>query len=349
MLKEVQARSGSAADTKLQTNEGGSTRILIHHSRDTEQKQWAETQKMALAGVARVFQERRAMLCNLDGFVRAWTCLLDVIYNCALYPIPEVSLAALMSFQVVVHDENFVYRNRESWRHAWQTWLAIGRQCLQEGDNRTQMYLKELVKVFRSMYCSLVDFSGDDLHALAVVLRAILSCPIDRDSSIFLTMSSRTPVPSPLQRACLEAIEDIYVSDFSGDSLVLSKQGQELAPRIIVILLEFSLFASRPGKRKDVGVLAADELNCTVAFGERAMRMACTLYLETKKDAAVIESFVLDRILKVGDVCIVCIDILRLLKLCVSVRACPIEAEVRVSCADDVAAGCGRVTASREV
>jgi hypothetical protein len=299
MLKEVQARSGSAADTKLQGSDGGTTRLLIHHSRDTEQKQWAETQKMALAGVARVFHERREMLCGLDGFQRAWTCLLDVIYNCALYPIPEVSQTALKSFQAVVDDEDAVCRSRELWRHAWQTWLAVGRQCLQEGEQRTQSYLTELVKVFRMMYKSLDVFSGDDLDALAGVLRAIVSLPIDRDSSLFLTPSSTAPVPSPLQRTCLETVESIYSAEGSGESLVLTERGRELAPRIISILLEFSLFASHPPASMVGGsAIAMDELRCTVAFGERAMRMAASLYIETRRDPAIIESFVLYRMLK---------------------------------------------------
>lgn len=300
MLKEVQARSGSATDTKLQTNDGGATRILIHHSRDTEQKQWAETQKMALAGVARVFQERRTILCDLEGFQRAWTCLLDVIYNCALCPLPEVSLAALKSFQAVVDDEDSVCRIAECWRHAWQIWLAIGRQSSREGEEHTQSYLTELVKVFRMMYSSLDVFSSDDLDGLSGVLRAIVSVPIDRDSNLFLTSSATAPVPSPLQRTCLETIEEIYRCSSPGDSLVLTERGRLLAPRIISVLLEFSLFASRPPRAMASGdVLEADELSCTVAFGERAMRMSSSLYIETMRDRALIESFVLDRILKV--------------------------------------------------
>ena len=301
MLKEVQARSGSAADTKLQGSDGGTTRLLIHHSRDTEQKQWAETQKMALAGVARVFRERRAILCGLDGFQRAWTCLLDVIYHCALYPIPEVSQAALKSFQAVVDDEDTVCRSTELWRHAWQTWLAIGRRCLQEGEQHTQSYLTELVKVFRMMYRSLDVFNSDDLDALAGVLRAIVSLPIDRDSSLFLTPSSTAPVPSPLQRTCLETVENIYCAGGHRESLVLTDRGRELAPRIISVLLEFSLLASRPpASMAGGGVIATDELRCTVAFGERAMRMAASLYIETRRERAMIESFLLDRMLKVG-------------------------------------------------
>jgi hypothetical protein len=153
------------------------------------------------------------------------------------------------------------------------------------------------------MYKSLDVFSGDDLDALAGVLRAIVSLPIDRDSSLFLTPSSTAPVPSPLQRTCLETVESIYSAEGSGESLVLTERGRELAPRIISILLEFSLFASHPPASMVGGsAIAMDELRCTVAFGERAMRMAASLYIETRRDPAIIESFVLYRMLKVGTI-----------------------------------------------
>lgn len=79
--------------------------ILIHHSRNTAQKQWAETQVLTLSGIARVFNTKRHMLQNLGDFNRAWSLLLEFIENAALSKSNEVSLAALKSFQEIIYNK----------------------------------------------------------------------------------------------------------------------------------------------------------------------------------------------------------------------------------------------------
>ena len=81
-------------------------KILIHHSRDTAEKQWAETRVLTMNGVARVFNTRRQTLAALDEFPRAWALLLEFIESAALSTSSEVTLAALKSFQEMVHDSS---------------------------------------------------------------------------------------------------------------------------------------------------------------------------------------------------------------------------------------------------
>lgn len=50
LLDKVRSLSSSASNEKVDT----SGNILIHHSRNTAQKQWAETQVLTLSGVSRV-------------------------------------------------------------------------------------------------------------------------------------------------------------------------------------------------------------------------------------------------------------------------------------------------------
>lgn len=95
----MRSLSGAASSEKVDT--GGN--ILIHHSRNTAQKQWAETQVLALSGVARVFNTKRALLLSLGDFPRAWSLLLEFIEHAALNRNDEVSLAALKAFQVSCH------------------------------------------------------------------------------------------------------------------------------------------------------------------------------------------------------------------------------------------------------
>uniref|UniRef100_A0A182JBS9 Protein MON2 homolog n=1 Tax=Anopheles atroparvus TaxID=41427 RepID=A0A182JBS9_ANOAO len=151
LLDKVRALSSCASNEKVDT----SGNILIHHSRNTAQKQWAETQVLTLSGVSRVFNNKRALLQLLGDFPRAWALLLEFIENSALSKSNEVSLAALKSFQEILYnrpvppaassaasgsasgDETNGGSTRRTdgqssdadiWNVAWRVWLNIGAE-----------------------------------------------------------------------------------------------------------------------------------------------------------------------------------------------------------------------------
>ncbi|XP_078075818.1 protein MON2 homolog isoform X1 [Mustelus asterias] len=99
LLGRVRESSTTADKEKI---ESGGGNILIHHSRDTAEKQWAETWVLTLAGVARIFNTRRYLLQSLGDFSKAWDVLLDHIQSAALSKNSEVSLAALKSCQEIL-------------------------------------------------------------------------------------------------------------------------------------------------------------------------------------------------------------------------------------------------------
>uniref|UniRef100_A0A672I041 Protein MON2 homolog n=1 Tax=Salarias fasciatus TaxID=181472 RepID=A0A672I041_SALFA len=99
LLDCVRTSSTTADKEKI---ESGGGNILIHHSRDTAEKQWAETWVLTLAGVARIFNTRRYLLQQLSDFFEAWEVLLNHIQSAALSKNNEVSLAALKSFQEIL-------------------------------------------------------------------------------------------------------------------------------------------------------------------------------------------------------------------------------------------------------
>uniref|UniRef100_A0A4W5RRL0 Protein MON2 homolog n=1 Tax=Hucho hucho TaxID=62062 RepID=A0A4W5RRL0_9TELE len=99
-LLDCVRKSSTTADKEKIESGGGN--ILIHHSRDTAEKQWAETWVLTLAGVARIFNTRRYLLQKLGDFFKAWEVLLDHIQSAALSKNNEVSLAALKSFQEIL-------------------------------------------------------------------------------------------------------------------------------------------------------------------------------------------------------------------------------------------------------
>lgn len=52
--------------------------MLVHHSRNSEQKQWDETLVLALAGAGKVLRSYLPLLSGLDVWGRAWEELMQV-------------------------------------------------------------------------------------------------------------------------------------------------------------------------------------------------------------------------------------------------------------------------------
>ncbi|XP_050555397.1 protein MON2 homolog isoform X2 [Spodoptera frugiperda] len=126
MLEQVQKQSNIASSEKVDTGD----HILIHHTRNTAQKQWAETQVLTLSGVARVFHSRFQLLTTVGDFTRSWTALLDYITDFALRRSHEVSVGALKSFQEVVSAAGRATDVEPAlmarvWAAAWAAWTNI--------------------------------------------------------------------------------------------------------------------------------------------------------------------------------------------------------------------------------
>lgn len=76
MIDRVVALTSSASTDKIVESAaadgggtGGSGEMLIHHSRDTEYKQWTETQTQTLGAVVKIFCAQRAVLCKLGEWL----------------------------------------------------------------------------------------------------------------------------------------------------------------------------------------------------------------------------------------------------------------------------------------
>ncbi|KAF3855115.1 hypothetical protein F7725_023170 [Dissostichus mawsoni] len=113
LLGRVRTSSTTADKEKI---ESGGGNILIHHSRDTAEKQWAETR----GGTH--LQTRRYLLQQLGDFFEAWEVLLNHIQSAALSKNNEVSLAALKSFQEILQIVTPV----RDWDKAGDAFTAIG-------------------------------------------------------------------------------------------------------------------------------------------------------------------------------------------------------------------------------
>ncbi|CAG9532872.1 unnamed protein product [Cercopithifilaria johnstoni] len=152
MLDKVRALTLSASTTRTDSSALGASNILIHHSRDTESKQWAETSVQTLSGVVKIFNAQRTLLLALDDFPAIWATLLHYIEYLAASDNSEMTLAALKSFQELllgrIPSQGYEMSKRERfancaygnhvgdeppvlpehlWITSWKSWMVISR------------------------------------------------------------------------------------------------------------------------------------------------------------------------------------------------------------------------------
>ncbi|XP_055595542.1 protein MON2 homolog [Uranotaenia lowii] len=267
LLDKVRALSSCASSEKVDT----SGNILIHHSRNTAQKQWAETQVLTLSGVSRVFNTKRALLQMLGDFPRAWALLLEFIENSALSKSNEVSLAALKSFQEILYNRPQTAPVDDSekaaaaaaseeidiWNVAWRVWLNIGAEStkppsLRDGPDKEEIYipsqafLTALVQIFPALFQHIrTRFSKKDLTQLCTVLMNAVAVPVHSDSTPYIMSTISDSLLTPLHDGVLDCMELLQKEAIGG-----GKDGgsnlKQMISAIFKQLLSFSKFACVP-------------------------------------------------------------------------------------------------------
>ncbi|KAM7540809.1 hypothetical protein Aperf_G00000030202 [Anoplocephala perfoliata] len=131
LLSDVQEKCAQAPAGREGSATGGSGGggLLVHHSRDTAAKQWAETVVLTLSGVARCFVSKQSQLLALDRFPEAWERLLSNAERAVLTPNSEIAQNALSTLRILLdfNTECPADRTISIWLAFWRTWLSIGR------------------------------------------------------------------------------------------------------------------------------------------------------------------------------------------------------------------------------
>lgn len=218
MLDQVQKQSNIASSEKVDTGD----HILIHHTRNTAQKQWAETQVLTLSGVSRVFHSRFQLLTTVGDFNRSWTALLDYITDFALRRSHEVSVGALKSFQEVVSAAGRATDvqpglMKRVWAAAWAAWTNIAsaepaQPPPAEDGKPVEVYapslnfLTTLVQIFPLIFQHIrPTFTAADVTTLGSCLSHVCSTEPSAAASALDSISAAAPV-SLHALHCLEIV-----------------------------------------------------------------------------------------------------------------------------------------------
>ncbi|CAO3630367.1 unnamed protein product [Mucor hiemalis] len=258
-IKMSSIRATKISNSKMSSpnvNDRDSSGFMLHHSRDTADKQWDETKVLVLTGISSIFQDFLTDLYELDHFQRAFTLLLAHLEDSCLRSSQEVSLASIKSFRTVVTISP-EFKNPAAmidlWRRAWNTWEVIGYGISQSMDTAiliekknspllheeaelhsltlslssssvapissdfTQDTLTSYVGMFADLYALISDtFTLEDVGSLLSVLRNVL---------VYSTSPQYRPDVdhvSPLQEAVLEAVQTLDMNTPGVPPLVLA-------------------------------------------------------------------------------------------------------------------------------
>ena len=115
LLELVQLNTSTAS--RERDKHANHPNFLMHHSRDTAEKQWAETSVLTLAGVTRVFNSKSWILMKLEDreFQKMWLFLLNIIKTLAISQNSEISLSALRGFHELLGNQNYFSSSSSSY------------------------------------------------------------------------------------------------------------------------------------------------------------------------------------------------------------------------------------------
>ena len=291
LLDKVEIESGLASNEK--SDNGGT--LLIHHSRNTEHKQWSETQVLTISGVARVFVTKRSLLHTLGDFPKAWRLLLEHVEKLALSPTQEVSIAALKAFNEMVVGAGEGEEGEEEtarWGVAWRTWLSIGQRVTANSQPHddisapTQAFLAALYHIFPLLHPHIkTKLTPSDVIKLSEVTQACLGMPVQADSELGFLLTVNDGSLLPLHSSIIKCISAIEIH-------ALANNPSLVPPLFNTYLTLCQLVHTWPQGAHQCAVKGMFPEKY-ILFGERALINISRLYEKTHSYSCVLDNLLL--------------------------------------------------------
>ena len=179
---------------------------------------------------------------------------------CCEYLFPQVAVAAMTSFQVLLESSEVTVEMSSLWDKAWSHWVNISREIVINADKATppsQDFLVNLLLAFPLLYKKLTEFSEQQLNIALQLIKSAIKMPISKDTSPFLVPMTSESSMSSLQRLALICLACIITSDvvfdaspdkpgidFSSHNCLLNKTEITNSERVIALLPRPLLYES---------------------------------------------------------------------------------------------------------
>ncbi|CAG8467852.1 8909_t:CDS:10 [Cetraspora pellucida] len=336
VVKAMQQQQQSPNSEKL-TSQKEFNGFMVHHSRNTVDKQWDETKVLVLTGMSGIFKNFVPILVDLDDFKQVWGLFLSHLQDYCLHSSNEVAIAAVKSFHIIIqfpkdesHTDQLKKRILPHWQTAWIVWETIGLGIITKSDKRThnvdmdngnllpsetlefpissqftQDTLTAYVSAFGDLYNVInLDFGIDEIKRFLKVTYGVLTysnSPSYRPDYDYLT---------PLQEAVLNVIGQIdlnvsgapavVLSDFA-DYITLAFTKQywiEEAPEIQKNKKELiSTKGSKVSNKENVSFKKSFPTVTYIVFSKTAMRTVNDLFKKFVKDQGIYAEGVFKKII----------------------------------------------------
>ncbi|CAF2089408.1 unnamed protein product [Brassica napus] len=216
---------------EIGTRGGKAVHMLIHHSRNTAQKQWDETFVLVLGGIARLFRSYFPLLESLPNFWSGWESLLAFVKNSIFNGSKEVSLAAINCLQTAVVSHcvkgNLQLRYLNSVMDVYE--LVFQKSSSYTGDTATKVK-QEILHGLGELYVQSLKMFDDKMYMqlLGIVDLAIKQAIIGSEN--FETEFGHVP---PVLRHVLEILPSLGPPDhLSSLWLILLREFLDYLPRV---------------------------------------------------------------------------------------------------------------------
>ncbi|GMS96069.1 hypothetical protein PENTCL1PPCAC_18244 [Pristionchus entomophagus] len=318
MLDKVKTMTKNASKVREESD------LLVHHSRDTQAKQWTETAMQTMQGVVKIYNAQRNGLLKLDDFGAAWSQLLQYLEWGTEEENAELSLACIKCFhelllgksgaqtleinmtakggctprEELLKAEDLVPAlTPDLWLVSWYSWERMAKGLTKErptpmGKETVYLpgpsHLTTLLHIFPPLFERVKKaLKVDEMGegGIPLLLEKVVLCSTPSDCSPFVLPSAFSSL-TPTQEAAIDCIKTIYAEECQ-ESSVLSPS----LPSLIRLLLKLSSLAVQPSqvKTRIVGKDFGDWARAAVLpFAECAMRMGVEYYSASAAAAAIV-------------------------------------------------------------
>ncbi|XP_058213354.1 uncharacterized protein LOC131325232 isoform X4 [Rhododendron vialii] len=196
---------------ELGTRGGKAVHMLIHHSRNTAQKQWDETLVLVMGGIARLLRSFFPFLRSLRNFWSGWESLLLSVKSSILHGSKEVSLAAINCLQstVISHSPkgNLPMDYLKSVLEVYELVLQSSKNY---GGNAASKVKQEILHGLGELY---VQAQGMFDNGMYTRLLVVVHTAFKQDSTTNNNFEAEFGHVPPLQRTVLEILPLLHPAE----------------------------------------------------------------------------------------------------------------------------------------
>ncbi|KAK5574547.1 hypothetical protein RB653_009800 [Dictyostelium firmibasis] len=152
LIQEIKSFSEKADQERIDSDLGGGVMLLVHHSRNTAQKQWDETQVLSIGGMVRIFKTFFEQLFALPTFDAAWSTLLNHLQTESKSSSKEVSLTSLSFIHEIVNTSTIIDPTHPQLGESiWECLLHLSPKLF-DPQNSVPKSLSVYIKVFTDLF-----------------------------------------------------------------------------------------------------------------------------------------------------------------------------------------------------